>query len=332
MARLKWGMKLSGASVLRISITDRCNLRCIYCMPEAGVKLARHQELLSYEEISLIAHAALLAGITRIRITGGEPLVRKGIENLVMSLDRLCPEDLALTTNGLLLPQFAAKLKAAGLCRVTISLDTLRANRFARIARREGLKQVLDGIEAAIKNGLSPVKVNTVIIRGINDDELPDFVNFARELNIELRFIELMPTSGFRPECKELGEWRPGLVLPGAEIKNRIEEKFGPLQPLDSEGSVAQVYELANGARIGLITPVSEPFCKDCRRLRLSSEGRLRLCLFDQTGVDLKKALREQGADVRQLVEIFKQALKAKQTWERGDIEGANYDMFRVGG
>jgi GTP 3',8-cyclase len=325
-------MRLKSAKVLRISVTDRCNLRCIYCMPEAGVKLASHADMLTYEEIILIAHAAILLGFKKVRITGGEPLVRKGLAGLVDNLSRLNPWDIALTTNGLLLSEFAAQLKAAGLDRVTVSLDTLKPERFEKITRRPGLSNVLAGIDAAKKAELQPIKVNTVIVRGINDDEIFDFVDFAKERGLELRFIELMPSSGLMPECKEIGEWKPGLVVPGSEIRKRIEEKFGALTPVEDESGVAKVFELSNGARIGLITPISEPFCADCQRLRLSSDGLLRLCLFDKQGLDLKKTLRENNADVPALLELFKRALEEKKTWDRGVICQVNHDMFRVGG
>jgi len=320
------------ARVLRISVTDRCNLRCIYCMPESGVKLAGHDELLSYEEITLAAHAAVLTGFARLRITGGEPLVRKGLVSLIENLDRLNPEDLALTTNGVLLSDFARALKAAGLCRVTVSLDTLQKDRFEKIARRPGLQKVLDGIDAARKSGLEPLKINTVIVRGINDDEIPDFVRFSQKENIEVRFIELMPTSGLMPECKEIGEWKPKLVVSGAEIKKRLEENFGRLEPVKDDSGVAKIFELEGRARIGLITPISEPFCDDCQRLRLSPEGVLRLCLFDKAGVNLKKELRENNADIKALISLFKEMLERKKSWDRGEIVQVNHDMFRIGG
>ena len=288
--------------------------------------------MLSYEEITLAAKAAIAAGITRLRITGGEPLVRKGLVGLVESLSRLGPEDLALTTNGVLLAEFAQELKSAGLGRVTISLDTLLANRFERICRRPGLEKVLAGIEAARKAGLGPLKVNTVIVRGINADEIPDFIGFAQKEKIEVRFIELMPTSGLMPECREVGEWRKGLVMPGAEIRKRIEEQFGAMTPAEGQSSVAKVFQLKSGARIGLITPISEPFCADCQRLRLSSEGILRLCLFDKQGHDLKKELRETKADLPRLAAIFSDMLRKKECWERGDISKKSHDMFRIGG
>lgn len=323
---------MKSSRVLRISITDRCNLRCIYCMPESGVKLASHEDLLSYEEIIIIAHAAILLGFKKIRVTGGEPLVRKGLAGLIENISRLNPWDIALTTNGVLLAGCARELKDAGLDRITVSLDTLKKDRFEKITRRPGLEQVLAGIDAAKEAGLAPVKINTVIVRGINDDEILEFVRFAQEKKIELRFIELMPSSGLMPECKEIGEWKPGLVVSGSEIKSRLENEFGALGLLEDEEGVAQVYETADNTRVGLITPVSEPFCADCKRMRLSSEGLLRLCLFDKQGLDLKKEMRDNNADIQTIIEIFKQALEKKQTWDRGVISRVNHDMFRIGG
>jgi cyclic pyranopterin phosphate synthase len=323
---------LSGVKVLRISVTDRCDLRCIYCMPEAGVPLVPMGDMLSYEEVAAVARAAMAAGVRRFRLTGGEPLARRGVVALVGLLAGLKPDDLALTTNGLHLADFAADLKAAGLMRVTISLDTLRPERFEAITRRPGLDRILAGIAAARAAGLGPVKVNTVVIRGVNDDEVADFVRFAAGEGVELRFIELMPTSGLTPECKELGAWRPALFVKGEEVRARIREALGPLERLEDDGGVAAVYRLGSGQRLGFIAPVSEPFCVGCGRLRLGPEGRLRICLFDRGGIDLRKMLREGRDGTAELEAVFRSAFEAKTTWERGAIETLSSDMFRIGG
>jgi len=323
---------LKSGKVLRISVTDRCDLRCIYCMPEAGVPLVPMADMLSYEEVAAVARAAMAAGVRRFRLTGGEPLARRGVAALIRLLAGLGPDDLALTTNGLRLAEFASELKVAGLMRVTVSLDTLRPDRFETITRRKGLERIFAGLEAARAAGLAPVKVNTVVIRGVNDDEAPDFVRFARREGVELRFIELMPTSGLTPECKELGAWRPALFVKGEEVRARIEDALGPLRRLPDDGGVAAMYLLGGRTRIGFITPVSEPFCGGCGRLRLGPDGRLRICLFDRAGIDVRKLLRDGKAGPAELEAMFRAAFEAKATWERGAIEGLSSDMFRIGG
>jgi len=323
---------LKNNKVLRISVTDRCDLRCIYCMPESGVTLVPPGELLTYEEIERVAAAAMKAGVKRFRITGGEPLVRRGIEKLVEKLARLGPDDLALTTNGLHLGEAAATLREAGLKRVTISLDTLRSDRFETIARRTGFSRILEGLDAARRSGLSPIKINMVVIRGINDDEIEDFVHFAEREKVEVRFIELMPTSGLSPECKELGRWRPALFVRGDEIRERIAAAFGPLECLPDEDGVARIYRTKHGTRVGIITPISDPFCRGCERLRLSADGRLKLCLFDGEGVHLKKALREDRASDDAIARLLRAALGEKEKWERGSLELLSSEMFKVGG
>ncbi len=318
--------------VLRISVTDRCDLRCIYCMPESGVTLVPMSDMLSYEEIAAVARAAMAAGVRRLRLTGGEPLARRGVAALVRLLAALGPDDLALTTNGLRLAEHAEELKAAGLHRVTVSLDTLRPDRFEAITRRQGLERILAGIAAARNVGLAPVKINTVVIRGINDDEVVDFVRFAERERLELRFIELMPTSGLTPECKELGAWRPALFVKGAEVRERIAAEIGPLERIDGGDGVADMYLLSGRTRLGFITPVSEPFCRGCGRLRLGPDGRLRICLFDRGGLDLRRLLREEHAGPADLERVIRAAFEAKATWERGTIEGLTSEMFRIGG
>lgn len=323
---------MKSSRVLRISVTDRCNLRCVYCMPESGVTLVPPADLLTYEEIETVARGALAAGIRRFRITGGEPLVRRGLESLIEKLARLGPDDLALTTNGINLARHAAGLKAAGLRRVTVSLDTLRRERFETITRRTGFERIFEGLAAARAAGLAPLKINTVVIRGLNDDEPPDFVRFGERERVEVRFIELMPTSGLGPECKELGTWRPALFVKGGEVRAQVEEVFGPLEPVSGTDGVAEVFRTRSGARVGFITPVSDPFCAGCGRLRLGPDGRLKLCLFDKGGLDIRRALREEKAGPAEIEALLRGALETKKTWDRGELEGLQSDMFKVGG
>ena len=323
---------MKSGKVLRISVTDRCDLRCIYCMPESGVTLVPMADLLTYEEIATVARAAMAAGIRRFRLTGGEPLARRGLPALVRLLATLGPDDLALTTNGLRLADFAAELGAAGLRRVTVSLDTLRAERFESITRRTGLDRILAGIAAARTAGLAPIKINMVVIRGVNDDEVLDFVRFAEREGLELRFIELMPTSGLTPECKELGAWRPALFIKGEEVRGRIAAALGPLERIERGDGVAEMYLLGGRTRLGFIAPVSAPFCQGCGRLRLGPDGRLRICLFDRGGIDLRRLLREGRAGAAELKRIFRAAFEAKSTWERGAIESLTSEMFKIGG
>ncbi len=323
---------MKGSRVLRVSVTDRCDLRCVYCMPESGVKLIPSGELLTYEEIETVARAARDIGIRRFRVTGGEPLVRRDLPVLVEKLARLEPDDLALTTNGLHLTGAAETLKSAGLMRITVSLDTLREDRFETITRRKGLGRILAGIEAARKAGLEPVKINTVVIRGVNDDEVADFVRFGARDGLEIRFIELMPTSGLGPECKELGHWRPSLFVKSEEVRDRIEKEFGPLTPETDGAGVAAVYRLSTGARLGFISPLSEPFCSGCERLRLAADGRLKHCLFDGEGIDVRRALRDDHARPSGIRAILEAALARKTSWERGPLEILSSDMFKVGG
>jgi cyclic pyranopterin phosphate synthase len=301
-------------------------------MPETGVPLVPMADMLTYEEIATVARAAMAVGVRRFRLTGGEPLARRGVVALVGLLARLGPEDLAMTTNGLRLAGFAADLKAAGLTRVTVSLDTLRRDRFEKITRRTGFERIFAGLEAARAADLAPVKVNMVVIRGVNDDEVLDFVRFAEKERIEVRFIELMPTSGLSPECKELGSWRPALFVKGEDVRARIVEAFGPLERVPDADGVADMYLVKGNVRIGFITPVSDPFCRGCERLRLGPDGRLKICLFDRGGVDLRMVLRDEKAGPEELEGILKKAFATKTTWERGELESLSSDMFRIGG
>jgi cyclic pyranopterin phosphate synthase len=296
---------------LRISVTDRCNLRCVYCMPPEGVPWRPHEQILRHEEIETIVRAAAELGISKVRLTGGEPLVRLGIVDLVQMLARVPGvDDLTMTTNGVLLSRDAEALARAGLRRVNVSLDTLRAQRFQRITRLGQIEDVLAGIEAAHQAGLEPVKINTVVIRGMNEDEVVDFARKTMDEAWNVRFIEWMPVGN--EQC--MGRrWLDGVVA-ADEIRRRIEAALGELQPAKASagGGPARYYNLA-GARgtIGFITPVSEHFCFRCNRLRLTADGQLRLCLLSDEEIDLRTPLRS-GADVAQIKALILQGIERK--------------------
>lgn len=285
---------------LRISVTDRCNLRCIYCMPAEGMRLMSHRDILTYEEIYTVARAAAELGINKVRLTGGEPLVRSGLTELVQMLTQIdAIDDISLTTNGTLLGRYAAELKQAGLKRVNISLDTLKSGKFRFITRGSlNLDDVLEGIEAARSVGLNPVKLNMVVMSGINDEELLDFA--ARTINEEwhVRFIEFMPVAGV---CATASYF-----VSVGDMRKRL-ELLGKLEPcLPSVGNGPAKYFRFPHARgtIGFITPVSEHFCFHCNRLRLTADGRLRPCLLADDEVDLKQPLRSgiSSAGLKQLI------------------------------
>jgi len=290
---------------LRISVTDRCNLRCIYCMPPEGIPLMSHEDILSYEEICIVARAAAELGIVKVRLTGGEPLVRARVTNLLAMLAQIQGiDDISLTTNGVLLQRYADELKSAGLRRVNVSLDSLRSDRFHRITRMGNLDDVLRGIEAARQAGLNPVKTNTVVMRGTNDDEVLDFARLTIEGEWHVRFIEYMPFSK--------GEKADHLLVTVSEIKQRI-ETLGELEPsLSSGGGPARYFRLP-GARgtIGFISPVSEHFCRACNRLRLTADGKLRPCLFSDTEIDLREPLRR-GATADDIKRLIQEAASCK--------------------
>jgi len=294
-------------SYLRISVTDRCNLRCVYCMPEEGVPQRSHSEILRYEEILLVVRAAASLGISKVRLTGGEPLVRLGLVDLVRELAAIPGvDDLAMTTNGTLLTRYADELAAAGLQRVNISLDTLRPERFTQITRRGQLADVLAGIEAAKTAGLTPVKINTVVVRGLNDDELLDFARLTQNDEWHVRFIELMPIGA------NVG-WAKDGYLPVAEMQSRIETTLGVLEPVKLRGSgPARYYRLPGGkGTVGFISPVSEHFCYQCNRLRLTADGRLRPCLLSDYEIDLRTPLRA-GAGEKEIVQLLTAAIGNK--------------------
>jgi cyclic pyranopterin phosphate synthase len=285
---------------LRISVTDRCNFRCQYCMPEEGMVWLPRDDILTFEEIERVARICVERfGVDSIRLTGGEPTVRAHLPVLVAKLAALriggAPDgpgvDLAMTTNGASLRIMARDLFAAGLRRLNISCDSLRRERFLAVTKRDALDSVLDGIAAAVDAGFRPVKLNCVLMRGINDDEVVDFATFGRRFGVTVRFIEFMPLDAS-------GEWSAARVVPGAEIVRAIDAVY-PLAPVDGRGSQpAQRYRYDDGAgEIGVIASVSEPFCGACDRIRLTAEGQLRNCLFAIEETDLRSVMRTGGTD-----------------------------------
>lgn len=315
---------------LRVSVTDRCNLRCVYCMPPEGVPWREHAEILTFEEIALVVRVAAELGIRKVRLTGGEPLVRRGIVQLVGYLAEIPGiEDLSMTTNGLLLASMARDLAAAGLQRVNVSLDSLDPERFARLTRGGALENVLAGIDAAVNAGLQPLKINTVVIRGWNDDEVLQFAEKARRDGWHVRFIEFMPVG-------RGGMWSPAAFVPAAEIRARIEATLGPLLPEDSPRGAgpARYYRFPEGmGTIGLISAVSEHFCSGCNRLRLSADGRLRPCLLCDEEIDLRSVLRN-GAGADEIRERLLVAIRNKPRGHRLDEQSfpQGRAMSEIGG
>ncbi|HYQ48710.1 MAG TPA: GTP 3',8-cyclase MoaA [Thermodesulfovibrionales bacterium] len=277
---------------LRISITDKCNLRCIYCMPPDGIAPVRHTDILSYEEIVRVAAVAARLGVKKIRLTGGEPLVRKDIAFLVASL-RAIPgiEDLSLTTNGSLLGQHAGALAHAGLDRVNVSIDSFRPERYREITRGGDLEAVLKGVQAAEDAGLRPLKINMVPMRGVNEDEILDFARITIASERHVRFIECMPVGS-------IDFWDPGKCVTTDEIR-RIIATLGPLSPVRVRKNGPSKYYRVEGAKgvLGFISALSHHYCGDCNRLRLTADGKLRPCLFSETEIDIRSAIRAGAAD-----------------------------------
>ncbi len=291
---------------LRISVTDRCNLRCIYCMPPQGIPLMAHSDILSYEEIYTVANAAAELGINKVRITGGEPLVRPRLAELIRMLSHITTiDDISLTTNGILLARYATELKAAGLHRVNVSLDTLQPDKFRRITRGGNLEDTLSGIEAANSAGLKPVKINMVVMAGINDDELLDFATKTINEGWHVRFIELMPSAG--------SETTTAQFVSEAAMRHRL-ALLGELEPCSAGigNGPAKYFRLPNArGTIGFITPVSNHFCFRCNRLRLTADGKLRPCLLSEEEIDIKQPLRG-GASPAAVKELIQQAVARK--------------------
>lgn len=316
---------------LRVSVTDRCNLRCYYCMPAWGVDFRPHAAILSFEEITRVVGVAARLGIRKLRLTGGEPLVRKGICDLVAMLARIPGiEDVALTTNAVLLAPLAQPLRAAGLHRLNISLDTLDRKRFKDISLRDELPQVLAGIDAAMAAGFRQIKLNTVAIRGRTEQDVVPLAHFARQRGLSLRFIEVMPLDGD-------ARWTREMVLTGAEILEILGQHFGPLVPVSAPGdrAPAREYRFPDGqGTIGIIATVSQPFCARCSRLRLTSEGQIRNCLFSREVWDARGVLRSGGSD-EDLARLFHAAVGAKKEQhgtDTGHLAPPAHAMHEIGG
>jgi len=293
---------------LRISVTDRCNLRCVYCMPAEGMPWLPKGDLLSYEEITRFARICLDLGVRGIRLTGGEPTVRADLPALVRMLESLAPDlDLSMTTNGLKLAAMADELRRAGLTRVNVSLDTLDPKRFHLIARRDRFHEVIAGLEAARRAGLSPIKVNVVLMRGFNEDEAVPLAGWAREQGYELRFIEWMPLD-FQHS------WAREKLVPAAEILERVGAAF-PLEParVDDPSAPATLYRYRDGGgTLGVIASVTRPFCGHCDRIRLTADGQIRTCLFALKEYDFRGALRG-GASDQEIAELLRAAVWRKE-------------------
>lgn len=293
---------------IRVSVTDRCNFRCVYCMPPEGVKLVAHQEILRNEEISRLVGAASMIGIKKVRLTGGEPLVRKGLVKLVQSIGTIPGiDDIALTTNGMLLPEMAVDLKKAGLRRVNISLDTLDPDLFRMITVTGDLKKVWRGIETALALGLDPVKINTVVMRGVNHHEIKKLAALTLDYPLHVRFIELMPIGAS-------DDWALDRHVPTAEVRQVIEGGLGKLEDAHrpSGNGPAKYFRLYGApGTIGFISAVSDHFCSKCNRLRLTAEGMIRPCLYSDREIDIKTPLR-QGAELPELAGRFLHAIEQK--------------------
>jgi len=324
MLRDSFGRKVD---YLRLSVTDRCDLRCVYCMPPEGIPLKPMSEILTYDELIRTVRVAVSLGVRKVRITGGEPLVRRDIVSFVRRVAKVPGVlDLSMTTNGTALPGMSVPLKEAGLSRVNVSLDTIRRDRYAEITRRDSLPRVLSGIGAAVRAGLSPVKINVVLLHGLLPAEVEDFLAMAREMPVKVRFIERMPIG-----CS------PSEAFVSAEgIRDRILSLPGVREARNGGSSAAVTYEVPGfRGKLGVISPVSRKFCNQCNRLRVTADGRLRSCLFGRETLDLRGVLRSGRGDGT-VAEMLRAAVLAKPEGHdlcgRGDVPSAAEPMSRVGG
>jgi cyclic pyranopterin phosphate synthase len=326
--RDSWGREIKS---VRVSVTDKCNFRCTYCMPAEGLEWLGRDEILTFEEITRLVSVLARLGVDEVRLTGGEPLVRRDLPVLVEQLAGLeGVEDLSLTTNGILLDRFAGPLVAAGLKRLNVSLDSLNHVRFAEITRRDALDAVLRGLEEAERHPeLRPIKVNCVAVKGFTETEVPALAELARRKPYIVRFIEFMPLDADEA-------WREDDVLTGGEIRGIIEERYGQLEELPAKASsTARRFRFADGAgELGFVNPVSEPFCSSCDRIRLTADGQLRTCLFSRREWDLKTPLRN-GASDGEIVELLRFAVRHKELKHRINDPGfvrASRSMSQIGG
>ena len=322
-----WGREIRS---VRVSVTDKCNFRCTYCMPAEGLEWLRRDEILSFEEIARLVGILARMGVTEVRLTGGEPLVRRDLPYLVEMLARIPGvDDLSLTTNGVLLDRLAAPLVDAGLRRINVSLDSLSHVRFAEITRRDALDQVLRGLEAAERHPeLRPIKVNCVAVRGSTEQEVHALAELARRKPYVVRFIEFMPLDADEG-------WREDKVLTGGEIRALIEERWPLVEVPAPTSSTSRRYRFADGAgEVGFVNPVSEPFCSACDRIRLTADGQLRTCLFSRREWDMKSVLRG-GASDDELEQRLRFAVRHKELKHRISDPGfvrASRSMSQIGG
>ncbi|GAB5404672.1 MAG: GTP 3',8-cyclase MoaA [Aureliella sp.] len=315
---------------LRISVTDVCNIRCQYCMPAELAHFMPRDHLLSYEAIVQFAQIAIDCSINRFRITGGEPLTRPNLDTLIAQLSDLKGlNDLALTTNGILLSQQADALVAAGLKRVNISLDTLSEATFKRLSRRDGISRVIDGIDAALASELD-VKLNALVLRGVNSDDILELVDFAQQRKTTIRFIEFMPLDAD-------GAWNDDTMISGEQLRTEITQHLGPLEPvpLKSKSQPAREFKLPGGGHVGFIDSVSSPFCSSCDRLRLTADGKLRNCLFGQQEWDVSELLSKAEVDRKQVIETIRTCILAKHAAHgiaQPGFKPPQRAMYQIGG
>lgn len=316
---------------LRISVTDRCNIRCFYCMPEEGVKFMRHEEILSYEEIERFVRVAVSLGVTKLRITGGEPLIRKNLSTLIAKLSSIPGvQDIALTTNGVLLGPMAQELYDAGLRRLNVHLDTLDRGRFLRITRRDDLGKVLDGLETARKVGFGPIKINAVAVKNLLEPDIVPLARFGRENGYEIRYIEFMPL-----DAQNL--WDKSKVLLADTMIDMLSTEISPLEAIADQDlrAPATEYRFADGVgRVGFVASVSRPFCLNCNRIRLTSDGQLRYCLFAVEETDVKTMLRD-GSPDEAIAEAIRGNVRGK--WIGHEINSSRFvapprPMYAIGG